>query len=131
VLATANLNYELDEFSGCFRFYAKPQWSFAVQRAIKRGLDLAIGIVGSVITLLMMPLVFLLVNLEERGPVFYRCAYLGQDGSTRYYLKFRSMRVDADRILERDAILRSRFREKHKTNRRSTRHSNRALLTEV
>src|SRR6266550_5889524 len=114
VLATANLNYEHDEFSGCFRFYAKPQWSFAVQRAIKRGLDLAIGIVGSVITLLMMPLVFLLVNLEERGPLFYRCAYLGQDGSTRYYLKFRSMHVDADRILERDAILRSRFREKHK-----------------
>jgi len=114
VLATANLNYEHDEFSGCFRFYAKPQWSFAVQRAIKRGLDLAIGIVGSVITLLMTPFVFLLVNLEERGPVFYRCAYLGQDGSTRYYLKFRSMHVDADRILESDATLQSRFREKHK-----------------
>jgi exopolysaccharide biosynthesis polyprenyl glycosylphosphotransferase len=114
VLATANLNYEHDEFSRCFCFYAKPEWPFALQRVIKRGLDLVIGLIGSVVTLLLTPVVSVLVNLEDRGPVFYRCAYLGQDGSTRYYLKFRSMQVDADRILESDATLRSRFREKHK-----------------
>ncbi|MBZ5540972.1 MAG: exopolysaccharide biosynthesis polyprenyl glycosylphosphotransferase [Acidobacteriia bacterium] len=114
VLATANLNYEHDEFSGCFRFYAKPEWSLAVQRVIKRGLDLVIGLIGSAVTLLLTPVIFVLVNLEERGPLFYRSAYLGQDGSIRYYLKFRTMHVDADRILEQDAALRSRFREKQK-----------------
>lgn len=56
VLATANLNYEHDEFSGCFRFYAKPEWSLAVQRVIKRGLDLVIGLIGSAVTLLLTPL---------------------------------------------------------------------------
>jgi len=29
VLATANMNYEHDEFSGCFRFHAQPRWSLA------------------------------------------------------------------------------------------------------
>src|ERR1700693_4518202 len=56
----------------------------------------------------------LLVNLEERGPLFYRSSYLGQDGNIRYYLKFRTMHVDADRILETDAALRSRFRVRQK-----------------
>jgi exopolysaccharide biosynthesis polyprenyl glycosylphosphotransferase len=114
VLATANMNYDHDEFSGCFRFYAQPEWSLTVQRAIKRGIDVTIGLVGSLVTLLLMPIVWVLVNLEERGPLFYRSAYLGQDGNTRYYLKFRTMHVDADRALETDASLRRRFREQHK-----------------
>ena len=114
VLATANMNYEHDEFSGCFRFYSKPQWSLAVQRVLKRGIDVVIGLIGSTVTLLLTPVVFLLVNLEERGPLFYRSAYLNQDGGICYYLKFRTMHVDADRVLQADAALRSRFREQQK-----------------
>jgi exopolysaccharide biosynthesis polyprenyl glycosylphosphotransferase len=114
VLATANMNYEHDEVSGCFLFSANPEWSLAVQRAVKRGIDVGIGLIGSVVTLLLTPIVFLLVNLEERGPLFYRSSYLGQDGNTRNYLKFRTMHVDADQILEMDAALNARFREQHK-----------------
>jgi lipopolysaccharide/colanic/teichoic acid biosynthesis glycosyltransferase len=114
VLATANMHYQRDEFSGCFRFCAQPEWSLTLQRAIKVGIDLIIGLIGSLVTLVLMPILWVLVNLEERGPLFYRSAYLGQDGNTRYYLKFRTMHVDADRVLERDAALRSRFREQHK-----------------
>jgi undecaprenyl-phosphate galactose phosphotransferase len=114
VLATANLNYEHDDFSRCFRFYAAPEWSLMVQRAAKRGLDLAIGLVGSAVTLLLMPFMYVLINLEDRGPLFYRSAYLGQNGSTCYYLKFRTMHVDADEMLKWDAALRSRFHRKHK-----------------
>jgi lipopolysaccharide/colanic/teichoic acid biosynthesis glycosyltransferase len=92
-----------------------PQWSLTVQRALKRGIDVAIGLVGSIVTLLLTPVVFLLLNLEERGPLFYRSSYLGPDGNnTRYYLKFRTMHADADRILEMDAALRSRFRVQQK-----------------
>ena len=114
VLATANMHYEHDEFSGCFRFYAQPEWSLTAQRVIKRGIDVTIGLVGSLVTLLLMPIGWVLVNLEERGPLFYRSAYLGQDGNIRYYLKFRTMHVDADRVLETDTALRIRFREQHK-----------------
>ncbi len=114
ILTIANMCYEHDEVSGCFRFEVGPQWSLAVQRAVKRGIDVAIGLVGSTVTLLLTPVVFLLVNLEERGPLFYRSSYLGQDRNTRYYLKFRTMHVDADRILEMDPALRSRFHAQQK-----------------
>jgi exopolysaccharide biosynthesis polyprenyl glycosylphosphotransferase len=114
VLATANMNYEHDEFSGCSRFYAKPPWSLALQRALKRAMDMVIGLIGSVVTLLLIPVIWLLVNLEERGPLFYRSAYVGQDGSTCYYLKFRTMHVNADKILETNAELSARFREQQK-----------------
>jgi exopolysaccharide biosynthesis polyprenyl glycosylphosphotransferase len=114
ILTIANMCYEHDEVSGCFRFEVGPQWSLTVQRAVKRGIDVAIGLLGSTVTLLLTPIIFLLVNLEERGPLFYRSSYLAQDGNTRYYLKFRTMHVDADRILETDAALRSRFRAQQK-----------------
>jgi exopolysaccharide biosynthesis polyprenyl glycosylphosphotransferase len=114
LLATSNFIYEYDEYVGCFRFYAEPRWSLGLQRVVKRGMDLAIGLIGSVLALLLTPIVFVLVKLEDRGPLFYRSSYLGQDGKTRYYLKFRTMRVDADRILETDAALRSRFRVQQK-----------------
>jgi exopolysaccharide biosynthesis polyprenyl glycosylphosphotransferase len=114
VLATPSSLYEQDEFTGCFHFYATPRWSFKAQRVVKRAIDIGVGVVGSVVTLLLTPLIWLLVNLEDRGPVFYRSAYLAQDGTTQYYLKFRTMLVNADHILERDSSLRSRFSEKHK-----------------
>ena len=114
VLATANLNYEHDEFSGSFRFFSKPEWSLTVQRGMKQGMDLVMGLIGSVVTLLLTPVVYVLVNLEGRGPLFYRSAFVARDGSTRYYLKFRTMHVDADQILARDAALRARFQEKQK-----------------
>jgi exopolysaccharide biosynthesis polyprenyl glycosylphosphotransferase len=114
VLATANLAHEHDEFSGCFRFYTRPGWSVLVQRSLKRGMDIVIGLVGSLATVILTPFIYAVINLEERGPLFYRSAYVGQDGSTRHYLKFRTMRVDADRILQTDPILRARFREQQK-----------------
>lgn len=67
VLATANLNYEHDEFSGSFRFFSKPEWSLTVQRGMKQGMDLVMGLIGSVVTLLLTPVVYVLVNLEGGG----------------------------------------------------------------
>jgi exopolysaccharide biosynthesis polyprenyl glycosylphosphotransferase len=117
VLATANLNYEHDDFSGCFRFYAAPEWSLMVQRAVKCGLDLAIGLVGSAVTLLLTPIMYALVNLEDRGPVFYRREFVGCDGQIHYYLKFRTMLKDADEILRRDSKMKAEFIHQYKLKR--------------
>jgi exopolysaccharide biosynthesis polyprenyl glycosylphosphotransferase len=114
VLATANLNYERDEYAGCFRFYARPRWSLTLQRFLKRSLDVAVGLMGSVVTLLLTPIMGLLIKLEDRGPIFYRSAYVRPDCENGYYLKFRTMRVDADEILTQDAELRKQFEEQHK-----------------
>lgn len=109
LFASRAFNYELDEFSGFFRFFAAPRWSRRAQLAAKNLLDFVAGAVGSLITLVALPLVAVLIKLEDGGPVFYRSAYVGADGENRYYLKFRSMRVDADRMLEKDTELRRKF----------------------
>jgi len=114
VLATSNLNYEHDELSGCFRFNTKPEWSLALQHVLKRAIDIFFGLLGSAVTLLLTPIVWALVNLEERGPVFYLREFVGTDGKIYYYWKFRTMLKDADDILRRDAHLKAKFAPQHK-----------------
>jgi exopolysaccharide biosynthesis polyprenyl glycosylphosphotransferase len=111
LFASRAFNYELDEFSGFFRFFGAPRWSRQAQVAVKKTLDIAAGAVGSLFTVLVLPIIALLIKCEGRGSVFYRSAYVGPDGENRYYLKFRTMRVDADEILEQDSEFRKQFEE--------------------
>jgi len=77
-------------------------------RIAKRTVDL----VGSVVLLvLLMPVIAVLILLicwEDAGPVIYRRRVIGPRGEFDAF-KLRSMRVDADRILERDAVMRKEF----------------------
>ena len=52
--------------------------------------------------LLLTPIIGLIIKLEDGGPIFYRSRYVRPNGQNGYYLKFRTMRVDADQILNRD-----------------------------
>jgi len=114
VLATANLNYERDEYAGCFRFYARPRWSITLQRFLKRSLDMVVGLVGSIVTLILTPIMGLLINSRTEGRFSIEVLTCARIVRTVYYLKFRTMRVDADEILMRDAELRKQFEEQHK-----------------
>jgi exopolysaccharide biosynthesis polyprenyl glycosylphosphotransferase len=114
LFGSPRLQYEMDEFSGFVRFRPKPRWGLNVQLFMKGLLDRVIGLVGSVVVLAMTPLIGLLIKLEDGGPIFYRSAYLGQDGRNHYYLKFRSMCLDADGVLARAPELHKQFRQKFK-----------------
>lgn len=96
------------------RLVPPPAWSLLMQRGCKRVLDLAIGLIGSVLTILIAPLVWCLITVEDPGPLFYRREYVARDGIIRYYLKFRTMIKNADEILSKDAELRARFLDNHK-----------------
>jgi lipopolysaccharide/colanic/teichoic acid biosynthesis glycosyltransferase len=109
-----HLRYEPDEFSGFFRFRPKPLWTVHLHFFVKQVLDRAIGIIGSVVVVLLTPVIAALIKLEDGGPIFYRSAYLGQDGQIHYYLKFRSMCADADQVLAQSDELREQFQTKHK-----------------
>jgi len=80
----------------------------------KKLLDRAIGLVGSLVTLPMVPIVALLLRREDDGPVFHRREFIDCDGEVRYYLKFRTMVPDADQRLRSDAELRQQFDSKYK-----------------
>lgn len=111
----ANQRCELDEFSGLFVFPSlENSLNCVIHRAAKLCMDFVIGIIGSVVTLLMCPFVALLIYLDDPGPIFFRQQYVASKQRCGHYLKFRSMKVNADRILEQDPALKSMFEEKFK-----------------
>jgi sugar transferase (PEP-CTERM system associated) len=65
--------------------------------ATKRCFDVAVSTVMLVVTLPVFLLTALAIWLEDRGPVFYRQVRTGANGRPFSILKFRSMRVDAER----------------------------------
>ena len=105
----SELRYERDEFSGFFRFYSSPRWSRSLQQAVKGSLDILIGFAGSAVALALTPVIGLLLKWEDGGPVFYGRDYIGTDGHVHRFLKFRTMVMDAEQILENDPALRMRF----------------------
>jgi lipopolysaccharide/colanic/teichoic acid biosynthesis glycosyltransferase len=58
---------------------------------IKRSIDLALVGIGLLLVLPFFPLLGLLIKLDSRGPVFYRCARVGKDGMLFQMYKFRTM----------------------------------------
>jgi exopolysaccharide biosynthesis polyprenyl glycosylphosphotransferase len=66
-------------------------------RFVKRAFDLLVALVALVIFSPLMLLIALAIWLEDRGPVFYRQVRMGLDGKPFDILKFRSMRVGAER----------------------------------
>jgi lipopolysaccharide/colanic/teichoic acid biosynthesis glycosyltransferase len=93
---------------------ATPARGASTRSVTKKMLDRVIGMVGSLITLPMIPVIALLLKREDDGPVFHRREFIDCDGEVRYYLKFRTMVTDADQRLQGDAELRQRFDSKYK-----------------
>ena len=77
-------------------------------------LDFIVGIAGSIVTLLITPIIAMLIKLEDGGPVFYAREFVDCDGTIRYYLKFRTMVRNADKLLASDPDLQNQFSEKYK-----------------
>lgn len=78
------------------------------RRVLKRSVDVAVSFVLLVLLSPVIAVLALLVKLQEGGPVFHRRRVLGPKGEFDA-LKLRTMRVDADDILERDPCLRREF----------------------
>jgi exopolysaccharide biosynthesis polyprenyl glycosylphosphotransferase len=65
--------------------------------AAKRAMDLVVSGMGLIVVSPLFMFLALLVKLGSRGPVFYSQERVGLDGNPFPMLKFRSMRVDAER----------------------------------
>ena len=66
-------------------------------RFVKRGFDLLVAMAALVLFSPLMLLVAVAIWLEDHGPVFYRQVRMGLDGKSFDIVKFRSMRVGAER----------------------------------
>ncbi len=62
----------------------------------KRLLDIAGGLVGSLIFLLLLPFISLVTVIDDGLPIFYSQTRLGRGGQPYWIVKFRTMRRDAE-----------------------------------
>jgi exopolysaccharide biosynthesis polyprenyl glycosylphosphotransferase len=62
----------------------------------KRVLDIAGGIVGSIITIILYPIVGLAIKLDTAGPVIFKQKRIGRNGRIFNLYKFRSMFQNAE-----------------------------------
>ena len=67
------------------------------RRLNKRAFDFAFASLMLVMALPLMLLVALAIRLESKGPIFYRQGRVGIHGAKFSVIKFRSMRVDAEK----------------------------------
>jgi lipopolysaccharide/colanic/teichoic acid biosynthesis glycosyltransferase len=72
----------------------------STQRAIKSGLDRVVAAVSLLALLPVFVVVAAAVLLSSRGPVFYLQTRIGHRGKPFRMVKFRSMRQDADSLIE-------------------------------
>lgn len=66
--------------------------------AAKRGIDLLLSLLVMPIYLIIYALAAAVVKFTDGGPVLYKSARIGKDGKTFYMYKFRTMRINADKL---------------------------------
>jgi len=67
---------------------------------LKRLIDLPLAVLCGLVVLPMVAIIALLVKLSSRGPVFFSGKRIGAGGRHFYAWKFRTMRTDAEQVLE-------------------------------
>ena len=68
------------------------------ERAIKRAIDIVLAGIAFVLALPFMVPVAIAIKLEDRGPALYNQVRTGRFGKPYKVYKFRSMRVDAEKL---------------------------------
>src|SRR5919109_4126629 len=58
---------------------------------MKRCSDVVLACLGLLLVLPLFPVIGLLIKLDSRGPVLYRCDRIGKDGKPFKMYKFRTM----------------------------------------
>jgi sugar transferase (PEP-CTERM system associated) len=67
-----------------------------VNRIFRRFTNLSAALLGSIVSLPLLPFIALAVKLGSKGPVLYRQKRVGRGGEIFYCYKFRTMRQDAE-----------------------------------
>ncbi len=68
------------------------------QIRIKRSGDIVISLILLILTFPIIVLISIVIYLEDKGPIFYQQRRTGLNGSTIQIIKFRSMKIDAEKF---------------------------------
>jgi sugar transferase (PEP-CTERM system associated) len=87
---------ELDAIDADWLLFADGFQNGRLSRAVKRCVDITIGLLLTIVTLPLMLVTAAAIKLDSPGPVFYRQERTGLHGKTFTLFKFRSMTMDAE-----------------------------------
>ncbi|MCH7526759.1 MAG: sugar transferase [Planctomycetes bacterium] len=85
-----------DEITPHWFLFADLQVNCQRRQALKRAFDIVAASVSVLVALPVLPVIALLIKLEDGGPVFYTQRRVGQNGKPFPLHKFRTMRVGAE-----------------------------------
>ncbi len=88
------------DLGGVIGLEVRQRLLLAGPRFCKRALDLTLTISGGLVLLPLLAALALVVKLTSRGPVFFAQDRVGRGGRHFKALKFRSMRSDAEAVLQ-------------------------------
>ncbi|HZU06901.1 MAG TPA: undecaprenyl-phosphate glucose phosphotransferase [Chloroflexota bacterium] len=91
---------ELDAINGIPLLSVKETAIHGWNLFTKRAMDVVIASIGLTLFAPLWLLIALAIRLDSPGPVLFRQERVGRGGTRFYLLKFRSMRQDADRIVQ-------------------------------
>jgi Undecaprenyl-phosphate glucose phosphotransferase len=97
VSALAGLSLTTTNFDGMPMVGLRESPHFGLNVVIKRAMDIALSLVALVLIAPVMLVIAAVIKLTSPGPVFFRQERCGLNGASFMMLKFRSMRIDAER----------------------------------
>jgi lipopolysaccharide/colanic/teichoic acid biosynthesis glycosyltransferase len=86
----------LEDLDDTWFLFDRPLRRRPVYGAFKAAVDLLAGLVGSLLAVLIAPLIWAAYRFEDNGPLFYRQERIGLHGRPFGMWKFRTMQVDAE-----------------------------------
>jgi sugar transferase (PEP-CTERM system associated) len=87
---------EVEQLYASWMIFAEGFRFSGIFRLVRRGLNFLLALVGLIISLPLLPFIWLAVKLDSPGPVLYRQKRVGKRGTQFYCYKFRTMRQDAE-----------------------------------
>lgn len=115
IFRTEQCVFEPDDFVGFMKtHWTKPVLERKLSLLIKRTLDNIGSILLCIISSPLLIITALAIKLQDRGPVLYKRRVSGLGGETFDALKFRTMVVDADKVLMKDKELKAIFEKNYK-----------------
>ncbi|MCI8393703.1 MAG: sugar transferase [Clostridia bacterium] len=88
--------------------------SINIYKVCKRAMDIVIGMTGVIVLCPIIAVVFIANKIEgDKGPIFFMQKRIGENGKLFRLYKFRTMVVDADKILMKKLKSDVNFREKY------------------
>jgi Undecaprenyl-phosphate glucose phosphotransferase len=93
----APFSLDTTQFDGMTLVHLRESPYFGLNRVVKRLMDIVLSLLAIILLSPLLLLIAVMIKLTSRGPVLYRQERCGLDGKTFQMLKFRTMRVDAEK----------------------------------